>query len=185
VVSPDGSKVGTYSPDTGISRPVKLPPIEGSRRELRNTGQVRQAAQRAFPQRNITRTGIAITEAGSPWFVALDLTRDQKVTRIAALNVADETWIDEAIPEQIERSSVRIVDSYVYVIGRRVYGFSTAAKRWGVLEFPPGVDASTFRNEDQIWAEKDGRLFMFNPRTGIWDDIYARALDDNPAPAGR
>jgi RNA polymerase sigma factor (sigma-70 family) len=176
VVSPDGSKVGTYDPSTGKNRPVRLPAIRGIRRELKFTG------INGFIPREITRTGVVISGSGSPWFVALDLDRDRKVTRIAALNVLDDTWIDQDITEPVDRSSIRpAAAGHVYTIGRRVYGFSAAAKRWGVLEFPLGVAPATSTRGSQVWAEKEGRLFVWNPGTGIWDDLYARAIEDKPA----
>ncbi len=50
-----------------------------------------------------------------------------------------------------------------------------------MLEVSPGVVASRNANDLRVFAETDGRLFLFNPRTGVWDDIYARAIEDTPA----
>src|SRR5262249_3455522 len=138
IISPDGSRMGTYDLNTNRSHPLKVPPIRGTHREIHGTWfrNAYIAASQRDPEERIKN-------ASSPWFVALDLDQDGKVTRIAALHVPDGTWIDQDVPEPIARSSVKLTDSGVVTIGQRLYAFSEPAKRWGVLEFPPGVNPST------------------------------------------
>jgi hypothetical protein len=176
VISPDGTKVGSYDPNSGKTRPFALHPLSGVRREFTIVGNQGTTA------RTITKTGAVLSLARGSWFVALDFDRDGKVTQISAFNPREETFLAQFITEPVERSSIRpVATGFVYSIGRRMYGFSTVAKRWGVLEFPPGVAPTWTSQNNQVWAEKDGRFFMFNPATGIWDDIYARAIEDEPA----
>ena len=142
---------------------------------------LRSRATRAPFRGTITKTGVVITLTRGSWFVAMDFDRDDKVTQISAFNPREATFIAQFITEPVDRSSIRPAGGgFVYTIGRRMYGFSTVAKRWGVLEFPPGVAPSWNSQNNQVWAEKDGRLFVFNPGTGIWDDIYARAIEGDP-----
>jgi RNA polymerase sigma factor (sigma-70 family) len=185
VVSPDGSKIGLYEPMTGNTRPLKLPPIQGVRREII----VNELNPLDEPDR--LSPNLQISAASSAWFVVLDLDRDRKVTRIGAFNclnegiwVQDETWIVQTLPEPVDRSSVKSFEGKVYAIGRRLYAFSERAKRWGALEFPPGTDAAP-SPQNPYWAEKDGRLFLFNGNTGNWDDVYLRAIDDAPSKTPR
>jgi RNA polymerase sigma factor (sigma-70 family) len=176
VISPDGTKVGSYDPNSGKTRPFALHPLGGVRREFTIVGNQGTTA------RTITKTGAVLSLARGSWFVAMDFDRDGKVTQISAFNPREETFLAQFITEPVERSSIRpVATGFVYSIGRRMYGFSTVAKRWGVLEFPPGVAPTWTSQNNQVWAEKDGRFFMFNPATGIWDDIYARAIEDEPA----
>src|SRR5262249_17293753 len=113
IVSPDGSRMATYDLNTNRSDPLKVPPIRGTHREIHGTSfrnAYMAASQRHWADR--------IRTASSPWFVALDLDQDGKVTRIAAIHVPDGTWIDQDVPEPVARSSVKVTDSGVVTLGR-------------------------------------------------------------------
>ena len=181
VVSPDGSKIGLYELMTANTRPLKLPRIQGVRRE------VIVNEQNPFDESHRRSPNVHMSAASSAWFVVLDIDRDRKVTRIGAFNclnegmwVQDENWVVQDMPEPVDRSSVRSFQGKVYAIGRRLYAFSERAKRWGALELPPGTDAAP-TTQNPYWAEIDGRLFLFNGNTGNWDDVYNRAVDDAPS----
>ena len=122
--------------------------------------------------------GDKIDRIDNLWFLALDLDRDRKVTRIAAFQVTDGTWIDKAFSEPVDRSSVKISSAgYFLHIGQRIYTLSTEAKCWGVLESPPGTTARLFYQENSQWAESNGRLLRWNNATGEWEDVYARTIE--------
>ena len=176
VFSADGRKVAAYDPQTGKSRPIPLPPIRGGRREF--------LVMAENPYRVATRKAPGeIETAPSPWFFALDLDRDNKLTRIAAFNASDGTYIGEEIHDPVDRSSLKIYGGTVFSIGCRLYALSGPAKRWGMLEWPPGTTAKPTLRPHVYWAEKDGRLYRFNYSNGQWEDIYAHAIGSEPAEA--
>ncbi len=171
VISADGSKAGIYNPATGKSRPVRLPPILGDRREF------------IFTQWD---NGFLVNRSDGQWLVALELDRDHKVTRIAALNVLeDQSWIAIDIPEPVERSSIQVAGNSIFTIGTRVYGFSSAAKRWDILDVAPGTRVGRMGTSGAVSVQKDDRLFVFNPHTGRWDDIYAKAIEGAADESGK
>ena len=177
VFSADGRKVAAYDPQTSKSRPIPLPPIRGVRREFL------VMAENPYPVATRKAPG-EIETAPSPFFLALDLDRDNKLTRIAAFNASDGTYIGEEIPEPVDRSSVKIYGGgTVFSIGCRLYALSVPAKRWGMLEWPPGTTAKPSLRGNVYWAEKDGRLYRFNYSNGQWEDIYAHAIGGEPAEA--
>jgi RNA polymerase sigma factor (sigma-70 family) len=180
VVSPDGARIANYDPASGESMPLVLPAIRGIRRELivmdRNP----------FALGSRRKAGVEIDKVDGYMFLALDLDRDRKVTRIGAFHALEGNWFAQDLPEPVDRSSVAMLEGAgVLGIGRRIYYLTFPAKRWAVLESPPGKTARLFFHEGTQWAECDGRLYRLNYSTGVWDDIYARALEDKPAKAPR
>jgi hypothetical protein len=171
VASPDGAQVASYNAESGKSTPLKLPAINGVRREI-------------LPASSLARPDVPATmpiNDGS-WFMALDLDRADKVTRIAAFNIDDDgTWVAHEVPEPVDRSSLKRLPNWVFALGRHVLAISPKANRWGVLELPPGVEPKPFWVQSTTMIEKEGRLYRFNYETGTWDDIYARAIEDKPA----
>jgi hypothetical protein len=108
IASPDGTWVATYDASSGKSAPLKLPPVKGIRREvlaLKTTPR-----QRDLPAFRDVPDKIELSQG--TWFFALDLDRADRVTRIAAFDIADGTWIDREIPEPVDRSSVKIFPRY-------------------------------------------------------------------------
>ncbi len=178
VFSAGGRKVAAYYPQTGKARSIPLPPISGSRREFL------VMAKNPYPVASRKAPG-AIETVPSPWFFALDLDRVNMVHRLSAFNALDGTYIGEEIDEPVDRSSVKTYGHTVFGVGRRIYALSTDAKRWGMLEWPPGLTAKPFFQGNTFWAEKDGRLFRFNYATGNWEDIYAQAIGAEPAEPAR
>jgi hypothetical protein len=66
-----------------------------------------------------------------------------------------------------------------YAIGRRVYAFSSEAKRWDTLELPEGAAASPNVGSDAIICEHNGHLHVFSVKTGKWEDIDTRAVPED------
>jgi hypothetical protein len=181
VVSPDGSRVGRFDVQTGRPKPLNLPAIRGDRREfIVVPGHI---SIKPYPLDRDRGPGVAMETLKHPWFIALDKDRDSKVTRIAGFNVSDGTWIDQAIPEPVDRSAVRFYPGFVVGLGRRLYALSTPARRWGALEFPTEAEAIPSYRGSSYWAEANSRLFRFNTASGRWDDIYAGAIEDKTADA--
>jgi hypothetical protein len=174
VISPDGSWAGRYDIQAGKPQPLNLPALRGDRREFIVMSD--DMSKNPHPLGRNRISGVAMESVNHPWFLALDLDGGRKVTRITAFHAIDGTWIDQEITEPVARSAVRMFPGGVLVLGRRIYALSIPAKRWGILESPPGTETIPSYQGHAYWAERRGRLFRFNPATGSWDDIYARAL---------
>jgi RNA polymerase sigma factor (sigma-70 family) len=177
VISPDGARLATYSPGTLSSTPLKLPPILGVRREVIITPLGKD------DPRDIPPTGVQMDTTTSPWFFAMDLDGDNKVTRIAAFNVREGVeegkWIEEKVPEPVDRSTVRNFETRLFAIGHRVCAFGM--KSWGVLELPSNANPRMFLFNGRPMVENGGRLYHFDPQTATWNDIYAGAVGADPA----
>ena len=174
MISHDGADGAVYDPESGLSVPLKLPPIQEGRREIIFTAN--GAKEPPHPA--------LVEQARQPWYFAMDLDRHDKVTRIAAFSVLDGSWIEQAIPEPVDRSAVNYTGlGQIFILGRRIYAFSGRANRFGVLEFPSG-SSWTLSPHNPFHVENNGRLYQFNYATGDWDDVYARAIEHAHKPAG-
>ncbi len=183
VISPDGSKVGLFNVRTGRPQPVSLPAFQGSRREF--IVMPDDINEKPYPLLRKRPSGTAIENSHFCWFIALDLDRRGNVTRIAGFDPRDGTWIDQPVPDPVDRSAVAMYPGCLLVLGRRIYALSKPAKRWGVLDLPSEAASKAVYQRDGYWADVEGRLFRFNAETGHWDDIYARALDPTAVDTSR
>ena len=172
VISPDGARAAVLDPRLHQPKPLKLPAMYGVRREFIVT------ASHPFGLPGQTSPALQVRPATRPWLTALELDGDRNVVQILAFDVVDGNSAGILLPKPyVARSSFTVSRPDVICVGHRIYAFSTAAKRWGVLSLTPGVAANpTFQN-GATWAEKNGRLFRFNVETGEWEDLYARAME--------
>ncbi len=188
VVSPDGSRIATHDPKTGKSTPLNLPAVKGVRREVifQQDSPRTQAFQQDSPrtqawQRTQQPFPTHVKYTYHPRFFALDLDRDNKVTRVAAFTVVDGAWIGQDVPEPVDRSSVKVFMGHVFGIGHRIYALSETAKRWGALDLPPATDAAPYYLFGALMIEKEGRLYRFDDQAGTWNDLYDQAFGAEPA----
>ncbi|QEH35972.1 ECF RNA polymerase sigma factor SigE [Aquisphaera giovannonii] len=181
VISPDGSRVATMQTVRNLGResarsvsPVSLPPIRGVRREVLIPDQAK-LRPRATPEK-------VASASESGWFLALDLDRDRRVTRILTFNPRfKDGAVSRDIDPPIERSTFRAISESVCILGRTVFGFSETARRWGTVTLPPGVEPTARVSWNRVWGEGD-RLFVFSEESAAWEDIYARAMEGERMP---
>jgi hypothetical protein len=99
------------------------------------------------------------------------------ITRIAAFSKYDGNWNAQDLREPAEEANPIVSGNMAaYRIGRRVYAFSTLAKRWDVLELPPGAVATVTVGSDAIVSPHGSHLYVFSSNTGTWEDIDMRAV---------
>ena len=79
-----------------------------------------------------------------------------------------------------EASPIVFPGSAIYTLGRRIYAFSGAAKRWDVLEFPVGAEPKEASGPGSLNYENDGHIYSFDEATGKWNDLDIRAILDAP-----
>ncbi len=153
VSSPEGDTVTAYSTETGKAKSLRLAKASDTKLEVQP----------------IVSQGLA----------ALDL-KGPNITRIAAFSVLDGTWNAQDLREPVDKAVPVVGQSMAaYGIGRRIYAFSSVAKRWDVLELPEGVVAEPDLGNDAITCEHNGHLYVFSVKTGKWEDIDTRAAPDD------
>jgi hypothetical protein len=158
ISSPDGERVTAYSTETGKAKSLRL-------------GKSSDTKHKVVP---ILSQGLAALYLKGP-----------NIPRIAAFSVLDGSWYAQDLREPA-REAVPIVSQNlaVYGIGRRVYAFSSLARRWDVLELPEGVVAQPVLGNDAIICEHGDHLYVFSAKTGKWEDIDTRADDDQEGGKG-
>jgi hypothetical protein len=153
VSSPEGDTVTAYSTETGKAKPLRL-------------AKARDTKLKVVP---IVSQGLAALYLKGP-----------KITRIAAFSVLDGTWYPQDLREPVDQAGPIVGESLAaYGIGRRIYAFSSVAKRWDVLELPEGAVAKPDLGTDAITCEHNGHLYVFSVKTGKWEDIDTRAAPDD------
>jgi RNA polymerase sigma factor (sigma-70 family) len=153
VSSPEGDTVTAYSTETGKAKPLRLAKARDTKLEV-------------VP---IVSQGLAALSLKGP-----------KITRIAAFSVLDGTWYSQDLREPVDQAGPVVgMNLAAYGIGRRIYAFSSVAKRWGVLELPDGAVAQPSVGNDAITCDHDGHLYVFSVKTGKWEDIDTRAVPDD------
>jgi RNA polymerase sigma factor (sigma-70 family) len=154
VASPDGDAVTAYSTETGKSKSLRLT----------KAGDVKRGVN------PILSGGLAALYVKGPG-----------ITRIAAFSKYDGNWYAQDLRDPAEEANPIVGENMAaYRIGRRVYAFSTLAKRWDVLELPRGAVATVTLGSDAIVSPHGSHLYVFSSKTGTWEDIDMRAV-----PAGK
>ena len=116
VASPEGSTVTVYSTETGKSKALRLTKDNDAKLHVNP----------------ILSSGLAALYVNGP-----------RITRIAAFNISDGNWYTQDLREPAKEADPIVNGTMAaYRIGRRVYAFSTMAKRWDVLELPVGAIAN-------------------------------------------
>jgi hypothetical protein len=153
VSSPEGDTVTAYSTETGKAKSLRLA--------------------------KATDTRLEVQPIVSMGLVALQL-KGPKITRIAAFGVSDGTWHAQDLREPADMAMPIVSNSMAaYGIGRRIYAFSSEAKRWGVLELPEGAVAGPIVGNSAITCDHNGHLYVFSVKSGTWEDIDTRASRDD------
>jgi hypothetical protein len=151
--SPEGDTVTAYSTETGKAKSLRLA----------------RASDTKLVVQPIVSQGLAALYLKGP-----------NITRIAAFSVLDGTWYAQDLREPADKAVPVISQSMAaYGVGRRIYAFSSVAKRWGVLELPEGTVAVPLIGNDAITCEHNGHLYVFSVKTGKWEDIDTRAAPDD------
>jgi hypothetical protein len=103
------------------------------------------------------------------------------IARVAVFNEINATWYPVELREPVDEASPIVgPESVVYTLGRRIYAFTCAARRWDVLEFPEGTRPTPTVGPGSISYEHDGHIYTFNNQSGKWDDLDTRAILDAP-----
>jgi hypothetical protein len=153
VSSPDGDRVTAYSTETGKARSLRL----GKRSESKHV----------------------VAPVLSQGLAALYL-KGPNIPRIAVFSVLDGTWYVENLREPAAEAAPIVSQSLAaYSIDRRVYAFSSLARRWDVLELPEGVVAQPVVGNDAIICDHDDHLYVFSVKTGKWEDIDTQSNDQD------
>jgi RNA polymerase sigma factor (sigma-70 family) len=153
VSSPEGDTVTAYSTETGKAKSLRLAKASDTKLEVQP----------------IVSQGLAALYLKGP-----------NIARIAAFSVLDGTWYAQDLREPVDKAVPVVSQSMAaYGIGRRIYAFSSVAKRWDVLELPEGVVAEPALGNDAITCEHSGHLYVFSVKTGKWKDIDTRAAPDD------
>jgi hypothetical protein len=120
-----------------------------------------------------------VTTIEGPNAVGLMVT-GAKITRLAAATELAGDWIPIDLREPVEGRAVPIVAEgiVVYGLGRHVYAFSSAAKRWDILNLPEGGRASPIVSAGSARVQIDGLIHEFSASSGKWKHIDTRAILD-------
>ena len=115
VSSPGGDKVALYYSKTRQSKAVRL--FESG-----------EPAHQVTPVFN--QQAVALSISGP------------KIRRIAVFNYPDSAWHTQELREPVETATPVVGNQIItYSLGRYVYAFSLAAKKWDILELPVGVES--------------------------------------------
>ncbi len=112
-------------------------------------------------------------------FVALNA-KGPNVSRIAAYVpglTSGAGWCSQELREPVDEAlaSVRF-KSAAYALGRYVYAFSAPARRWDVLELPPGSQPELTVSGNQFRVEHGSHLYTFDTNSGKWNDVDFDAI---------
>ncbi len=120
--------------------------------------------------------GAKATAILSPGILAL-LMEGPEVTQIATFAIVSGEWITQDLREPAHGRVVPLVGPgvAVYAVGRYVYAFSQAAKRWDVLELAEGVKPYPILSGTYIKVEDGSHLHIFSHKTGRWSSLDTKA----------
>jgi len=169
--SPEGERIAIHNRDTGVTSSLRLP------------------ASKEAP--------LEVTPVFGTTVLALSL-KGQKITKVAAANAIEGRWYTQELREPAESEAVPTVrgDVVVYGLGRYAYAFSPQARRWDVVELPPGVKAEPLWDDykftpsvkgapiissGKVTVKGGGHIFTFNSQTGKWIDFDLNAILKTPA----
>jgi RNA polymerase sigma factor (sigma-70 family) len=159
-ISPNGEKAAVYDTTTRQSKSVTLPVPPAGRHDV-----------------------IANWNAG---IIGLSI-MGPNVTRIAVfsyinLNVADGTWHPLDLREPVDSATPLMPGNglVAYVLGRYVYAFSGAARRWDILELPEGSKPALHLGSGSLSVGHRQHLYVFDMQSGRWSDIDTRAVFEAP-----
>jgi len=117
---------------------------------------------------------LKITPFTMPSLAALQL-HGKKVERVAVFSATDGDWHGQDLVEATEVADPVLSPSMAYyLIGRRVYAFSAACNRWGMLELSdddPNDHASIAMEPEMIYFLGKKKLHLFSATTGGWTSI--------------
>jgi hypothetical protein len=159
-VSADGERVTFHDIETGRSQSVEL------------------SGSKAAP--------IDVTPIRGSDLVALAL-EGPKIRRVAVADLASGTWHPQELREPVEGRVRPIVAPglAVYNLGRYVYAYSAAARRWGVVELPEGLRGGAVVGPGGVTVEGHGQIYTFLPKTGQWEHVDVRAILDGTGAEGK
>jgi RNA polymerase sigma factor (sigma-70 family) len=120
-----------------------------------------------------------VTPIATPDVVAL-MVSGPKITQLGVFLPREKQWYPLKLREPVDEASPVISPgTCVYNLGRRIYAFTSTAKRWDVVEFPEGAEPRPYaQRPGSISYENDGHIYTFNARTGQWEDLDLRAILD-------
>ncbi len=113
-----------------------------------------------------------------------------KITRVAVFNFAGgmnpvPAWYPFELREPVDEAMpIPAPGAALYVLGRRIYAFASAAKRWDVLEFPEGTKPTPLLGSGSVRFENTGHIYTFNTMLGKWNDLDLRAILNAPEKTG-
>jgi RNA polymerase sigma factor (sigma-70 family) len=166
VISPEGDRATVYYPETKQAKSIRL-----------------------FEDK---KTPHEVQPLATPGLVALGV-KGPEITRVAVYHESVSNfgrpiagaWYPVDLREPVD-VAMPIVGpgSAIFKLGRHIYAFSSAAKRWDVLEFPVGAKPTPTFGPGSINYENDGHLYTFDDATGKWNDLDIRAILDAPEEKG-
>ncbi len=85
-------------------------------------------------------------------------------------------WYPIDLKEPAKGNATPIVNTNlaVYALGRRVYGFSTAAHGWDILELPEGAKPGVVTTSNTATVEHGDTVYLFNASRGKWTSFNAK-----------
>jgi hypothetical protein len=161
VTSPQGDRAAMYDRTTLETKTVRFPVPKGSRHIL--------------------------TTLWTEGIIALQV-KGPSVSRIAVYLITPggdaEGWYSQDLREPVDEARVRGGRHRVfYCLGRYVYAFSAWAKRWGVLELPPGSQPNVVEqigSVNVLTVSNGSHLYEFRVVSGTWHDIDFNAILETP-----
>jgi RNA polymerase sigma factor (sigma-70 family) len=176
VVSPEGDRVAAYTGPGRARNPIE-PKEPGYLVSPVGTTKTLKLFETKEPRHSVS-------PVETNGLVALSVV-GPKITRIAVYSLNDGNWHPIDLREPVESATPNVFfNAAVYVLGRRLYGFSAVPgqkgqNRWDVLELPDvesPMKVYTARNT--LVCEHDGHIYTFNPIQGHWQDLDTRAILD-------
>jgi len=168
IIAPEGDKATVYYPATRKAMSIRL--SEDSK----------------------TPHEVQPADGGS--LVALSI-KGPKITRVAVfdehvkvtfngnvtMSSPDLAWYPVDLREPVDEAVPLVTPgSVVYVVGRRIYAFTSEAKRWDVLELPEGTEPTPLVGPNSITYENEGHIYTFDMTLGKWVDLDLSAILNAP-----
>jgi hypothetical protein len=112
-----------------------------------------------------------------PNAVAL-MVRGTKINRLAAASEPGGDWVPVDLREPVDGQAMPIVGPglVVYGLGRHVYAFSSATKKWDILDLPEGSQAIPIVGNGSARVDANGQIHEFSAKIGKWKHLDVRSM---------
>ena len=98
--------------------------------------------------------------------------RGERIQRLAIFNMRDARWDVQDLREPVkEATPVGCHMMTTYALGRRLYTYSNAARKWSVLELPEGAAPEAKASDQGLTLRYGDKIHIYDVQMGEWTDF--------------